>query len=117
MDDREKLADLMIELKGYLEEIYEFPTLDFFLKELAMQLIANGVTFATDNNDGSKWISVTERLPEENGTYIVSAFDGHDGRTSFAKWQNRFKTWNLTGARSYWKVTHWMPLPEPPEGD
>lgn len=64
-----------------------------------------------------RWIPVTERLPEENGTYIVSAFDGHDGRTSFAKWQNRFKTWYLTGARSYWKVTHWMPLPDPPKGD
>lgn len=63
------------------------------------------------------WIPVTERLPEENDVYIVSAFDGHGRRTTFAQWQNRFKRWYLTGARSYWKVTHWMPLPEPPKDE
>jgi hypothetical protein len=61
------------------------------------------------------WIPVTERLPEENDVYMVSAFDGHARRVTFAQWQNRIKRWYLTGSRSYWKVTHWMPLPEPPE--
>ena len=28
------------------------------------QYIPNGVTFATDKNDGCKWIPVSERLPE-----------------------------------------------------
>ena len=32
-------------------------------KALADHLLANGVTFATDTNDGCKWISVEDRLP------------------------------------------------------
>ena len=75
---------------------------------IADHLIANGVTV-------QQWIQVSERLPEENDVYMVSAFDGHARRTTFAQWQNRLKRWYLTGARSYWKVTHWMPMPEPPK--
>lgn len=116
MNDREKLADMMIELKGYLEEIYEFPTLDFFLKELAMQLIANGVTFATDNNDGGKWISVTERLPE-NICPVLVALEGIS--TAFNGWYHDGKWWTVgAGTRPFTqKVTHWMPLPKPPKGE
>ena len=66
----------------------------------------------------AKWISVKDSLPEELGSYIVAAHDGHVLRVTFAKWQNRFKRWELTGARAYWRITHWMPLPEPPrEGE
>ena len=59
------------------------------------------------------WIPVTERLPEESGMYIVTANDGHEQRVSFVLWQKKNRVWNLVGARSYWRVTHWMPLPEP----
>lgn len=61
-----------------------------------------------------EWISVTERHPEETGMYIVTAFDGHAKRVTFVNWQKRNRMWQLNGARSYWRVTHWMPLPEPP---
>ena len=101
MNDREKLADTMIELKGYLEEIYEFPTLDCFLKELAMQLVAHGVTF-------QQWIPVTERLPEEKGFYLTAR-----RRDVFVE------QWNgvLFSERCHHaQPTHWMPLPEPPKG-
>ena len=76
--------------------------------------LANGVTFATDTNVGSEWISVEDGLPEESGTYITAALDGHTTRVTFVKWQKRNRHWELAGARSYWKITHWMPLPEPP---
>lgn len=62
-------------------------------------------------NDG--WISVNRGFPKEAGTYIVSAFDGEKNRVTFAKWQNRYKRFDMTGARSYWKVVAWCPLPEP----
>lgn len=65
----------------------------------------------------SCWIPVSERLPDVRGRYIVAANDGHAIRVSFADWQNRSCQWYLTGARSYWKVTHWMPLPESPKED
>lgn len=121
MNEREKLADLMIELKGYLEEIYEFPTLDYFLKELAMQLVANGVTM-------QEWISVKDRLPDlipcnagtayseavnvlTTGRKVLTAvFDGDDFICDA-------KFWEADGE----EITHWtpvlLPLPEPPKGE
>ena len=72
--------------------------------------ISNGVTV-------QEWVSVKDRLPEESGMYIVTANDGHAQRVSFVQWQNKNRTWNLNGARSYWRVTHWMPMPQPPKGE
>lgn len=62
-------------------------------------------------NDG--WIPVEERLPEEGGTYIINAKDGEREIISFAKWQNRYKRFDMTGARAYWRIIAWRPLPEP----
>jgi hypothetical protein len=66
----------------------------------------------------SEWISVKDRLPEigkevltfslENGhIFFDCAYVDDDG--VFADW---FASWS---ARSLEHVTHWMPLPEPPE--
>lgn len=60
-----------------------------------------------------EWIPVSEKLPEESGTYIVNAIENCIVHVTFAKWMKRMKKWNLTGSRSYWKVTAWQPLPEP----
>ena len=60
-----------------------------------------------------QWIPVSERLPEKSEYYIITASDGVGHRTTFAKFQKKAKSWELTGARSYWKVIAWMPLPEP----
>lgn len=62
-----------------------------------------------------EWISVEERLPEENGYYLVYTKYGYIE-------VERYKTWDdddLDGG--YWwefegLVTHWMPLPEAPKG-
>ena len=59
------------------------------------------------------WISCSDRLPEESGTYIVNAIENSIIHVTFAKWMPRMKKWNLTGCRSYWKVNAWQPLPEP----
>lgn len=66
-------------------------------------------------NDG--WIPVSERLPEKAGTYIVSAKDGKREIVTFVKWQNRFKKWDLSGTRAYWKINAWKPLPKPYKGE
>lgn len=57
-----------------------------------------------------KWIPCSERLPKKTGYYICTCHDGACYRTSTLKWSTG---WILTGARSYWKVMAWMPLPEP----
>lgn len=59
------------------------------------------------------WIPVEERLPEEAGTYIINALTGERNIVTFAKWQNRYKRFDMTGARTYWKIIAWRPLPEP----
>lgn len=60
-----------------------------------------------------EWIPCSEQFPEESGTYIVNAIENHIVHVTFAKWMPRMKRWNLSGNRSYWKVTAWMALPEP----
>ena len=66
-----------------------------------------------------RWISVTERLPEIYKTVLVyrenlSVSGGYMSleflTTDFGhatQWSNDLQTWKS-------KVTHWMPLPEPP---
>lgn len=64
-----------------------------------------------------KWIPVTERLPDTPGEYMVAyhpcywdrvsdgievGLDSFRGKTSWAK-------------KKYQRVTHWMPLPQPPK--
>ena len=57
-----------------------------------------------------RWIPCSERMPKKTGYYICTCHDGTYYRTSVLKWSTG---WTLTGARSYWKVIAWMPLPEP----
>lgn len=65
-----------------------------------------------------KWIPWSSgKLPEESGTYTVTAYDGVTNRVTYAKYQKRLKRWELTGARAYWRVLAWMPLPEPYRGE
>ena len=78
---------------------------DFELSEKEKEIIRKHM------DDG--WIPVEERLPEEAGTYIINALDGERDIVTFAKWQNGYKRFDMTGARSYWRIIAWRPLPEP----
>ena len=92
---------------------------------VADHLITNGVTI-------QQWIPVTERLPDEDGKYLV--FEKSGGRTNtsilrFAKdarkvdkydfkgrWKNAWYEYDSEwGHYTVGSVTHWMPLPEPPK--
>lgn len=63
-----------------------------------------------------RWIPVTERLPEENGFYLclykhkASGGVAMDEGLSILQWIN-----NKWGINDFYLVTHWMPLPQPPE--
>lgn len=79
------------------------------IQDMIEQLLADLEQDEKENG----WIPVSERLPEASGTYQVTCMDGRIHRSTYAKFQNKLKRWELTGARSYWKVTAWQPLPAP----
>lgn len=71
----------------------------------------------------NEWVSVEERLPEEkemcllytprDGIMCVGFYAGNDN------WEHKHKWKLVTAMRSSQtltkKVTHWMPIPEPPD--
>ena len=63
---------------------------------------------AIENLSKPDWISVKEQLPEEDGCYLVAVKNDHQRRYSKTAWFSH-DSWF---ARQ--DVTHWMPLPEPP---
>lgn len=104
MTDREKLCDLLTDVFG------------MSIGAKADHLIANGVTFATDKNVGH-WIPVTERLPETFGEYLVAVKDVsgqvYSDYADYDPFRQKWTTGLFLGVRD--KITHWMPLPEPPK--
>ena len=102
MDTSEKLIEL----------IMHSGKVSGFARGLADYLIANGVRLEDKqaiSDQTSEWIPVTERLPEPltqvlsygHGCFEVNMVDG-------GVWDNEYY--------SEYSVTHWMHLPEPPEG-
>ena len=70
-----------------------------------------------------KWISVEERLPEKlnenNQMYITEEVIGFNGECAYI---GQYKVYKYDGYCTFFDgnyfrddVTHWMPLPEPPE--
>ena len=59
-----------------------------------------------------EWVSVKERLPDRPGKYLIACMKHERYREiSTAMFGTRYFV--MTGHRTHWKITHWMPLPEP----
>lgn len=99
---REKLIAIIEEVEGLYNN--DFPSIE----QLADGMIARGVTFATDNNVGSNWIPVTERLPERGQEVIV--YSGGVLKPEVYAWYFLDKDYD-----NWARITHWMPLPDAPE--
>ena len=100
MDVREKLIEILEEPCGGL-----YPAC-----ELANYLISNGVTV-------QEWISVKERLPQEKVDCIVHykhAYCDNDDYWAIGMCFYDGEKFQLGPA---YKVTHWMPIPQPPKGE
>jgi hypothetical protein len=81
----------------------------------------------------AEWISVKDRLPEENGRYLcnIPIYEGYQEVLDFATnleavddydfyHQNHAGFYDYDHEWGYVEVpaiTHWMPLPEPPKGE
>ena len=107
MDAREKLIDILKQAP------FEGKVLDEWwweekIKIIADHLIANGVTV-------QEWISVKDRLPGKNVNCIVHykhAYCNNDGYWAIGSCFYDGEKFQIGLA---YKVTHWMPLPEPPK--
>ena len=136
---REKLIELQkAAIREFMSSTTDVPLTDF----TADYLIANGVTInrvtedtpVADNLSPTGWIPVSERLPEDDGKYLV--FEQSGGRTNtsilrFAKDARKVDRYDFKGRwKNAWyeydsewghytvnSVTHWMPLPQPPKGE
>ena len=115
MDVREKLVELLKTnacpspfMCDPACKYYSFG--DCFPDRFADYLIAHGVMV-------QEWISVDDRFPEEKANFIVyyqHAYCDNDGYWEIGICFNDGEKFQINPA---YKVTHWMPLPEPPKGE
>lgn len=60
-----------------------------------------------------EWINVKDKLPSEEGRYIVNL----NGYVLEATFYSDLKIWGDNEVTTYSDVTHWMPLPNPPANE
>ena len=102
MDVREKLVDLLD--RFVYDEWYGNG-------DIAEKLISNGVTV-------QEWISVKDRLPECCVSVLARCFYHGNWRTLACHTSKEHaEEWYTDEVCQWVKVTHWMPLPEPPKGE
>ena len=94
---------------------------------IAQYLITHGVTV-------QEWIPVKDRLPEKDGSYLVTSnYFGNNqciDVLGFVKDGETVDKYELAGQKYVWyfydseygyvsthSVTHWMPMPQPPKGE
>lgn len=93
------------------------PNMNDYDDALKMAIAALMEQDVTDINVGNKWISVEDRLPDESmygKEFIVSIKNRfNESHTATMYWwgeNQQAKVWTV-----WHDVTHWMPLPTPPE--
>ena len=114
MDVKEKLMELLREAPynifgNKLGNCY----FDSCLELIADHLITNGVTV-------QEWISVDDRQPNNKGCYLLTVKHWFDGEPVVREACWNGKDWFSCDDRRYKitpRVTHWMPLPNPPKGE
>jgi len=66
---------------------------------------------------GYAWISVDERLPEEDGVYLVACSELGKRYVHVKSYDADLNMWDRWAKYDKWdlRITHWMPLPLPPD--
>ena len=101
-----------LERKGYIK------TTDWGKRTIRItQGIEGQPSFAKDINVPSKWIPVSERLPEKN-VRVLCYRPGQYYEMVVAKLVgDGWERWGKDHDTGENLITHWMPLPEPPKED
>ena len=106
MDIREKLVKQAIShfWYGVSHDIFSEPVTTY--AKLAIDALEkeNGVTV-------KEWVSVEDRLPEENTTVIVATDNGIVFQCLYS-----YDGWDLWDDNDV-NITHWQPMPQPPKGE
>ena len=109
MDVREKLVELLTEFYGCDPMYYNVDAL-----AIADYLVANGVTV-------QEWISVEDMLPEDSNDGFADAVLVTDGFVQhmayFVGGEWRFAESGEIKEPMWYRITHWMPIPQPPKGE
>lgn len=109
MDVKGKLAELLTEFYGCDLMYYSVDAL-----AIADHLVSNGVTV-------QEWISVNDRLPEYSNDGFADAVLVTDGFVQhmayFVGGEWHFAESGEIKEPMWYRITHWMPLPQPPKGE
>ena len=84
-----------------LVEMIRHEVVPYFAERIADHLISNGVTV-------QEWVSVDDRLPKNSDNVLVCH---NNGLVTTNAWLGA--NWWFKNERN--QITHWMPLPDPPE--
>ena len=111
MDVREKLVELICRFCSGLDVSDITPPYGY--ENLADYLLSNGVTV-------QEWISVDDRFPEYSNDGVTDAVLVTDGFVQHMAYlvggEWRFAESGEIKEPMWYRITHWMPLPQPPKG-
>lgn len=85
---------------------------DYIVDNQGDKEYGGALDMAIEALEAQRWIPVSERLPEKDKSVFVFT---DCGETDFAYIGYRTGHWFTNGMLLIPTVTHWMPLPEPPE--
>ena len=110
MDVREKLVELINDgiRKGLRAKGDD--RIDYSFEDVADHLITNGVTV-------QEWISVNDRLPEDDSDVLAYSIIGEESRIYPACYSNGVWFDCVFNAPVTDTTTHWMKIPQPPKGE
>jgi hypothetical protein len=106
-----------------MEQILEQAAIDYSSRSLSSHVVAHRTTKDIANisfqagaewqKRQSNWVSVKDKLPETTGRYLIY-FPERSSSPMDAIFNVHEKTWGRDFDRTEY-VTHWMPIPEPPQ--
>lgn len=89
----------------------------FEVESVGLAKTMNKAADAIEELSKPRWIPVTERLPENLTSVIVHRKDGGIFMWEYFDTSSTDECWidDSMNVYSFYDVTHWMPLPEPPK--